>query len=105
MRGVAPVELGACAPEAAVLPELLDLLPPQADSRPAAPTTPAPFRKLRRVMLRDSKSMFIEIRSSEILFSFFPILNAKNGTLRVPKRTKRPGPHLSYSNIVGKRSQ
>ena len=63
------------------------------------------FRKLRRVMLRDSKSMFIEIRSSEILFSFFPILNAKNGTLRVPKRTKRPGPHLSYSNIVGKRSQ
>ena len=71
------MELGACAPEAAVLPELLDLLPPQADSRPAAPTTPAPFRKLRRVMLRDSKSMFIEIRSSEILFSFFPILNAK----------------------------
>ena len=75
--------------EAAVLVEAD--LPPQAASRPAAPTAPAPLRKLRRVMLRDSKSMFIEIRSSEILFSFFPILNAKNGALRVPKTHKAPG--------------
>ena len=91
---VKPAVLTPPAVEPAVEPEVAvepDLLPPQADSRPAAPTTPAPFRKLRRVMLRDSKSMFIEIRSSEILFSFFPILNAKNGALRVPKTHKAPG--------------
>ena len=30
---------------------LLELLPPHADSRPAAPMTPAPLRKLRRSSL------------------------------------------------------
>ena len=49
------------------------------------------FRKLRRVMLRDSKSMFIEIRSSEILFSFFPILNAKKRRAPGAKTHKAPG--------------
>ena len=37
------------APDVAVLPEEL-LEPPQAASRPAAPTAPAPFRNVRRLM-------------------------------------------------------
>ena len=42
-------------------PAVLEEPPPQAASRPAAPTTPAPLRQLRRLMVRFSKSMFINL--------------------------------------------
>ena len=52
LRGAPPVVLGAAVPEAAEFAvPLLELLPPHADSRPAAPMTPAPLRKLRRSSL------------------------------------------------------
>jgi hypothetical protein len=43
----------AAAPEEAdeALAAVLEEEPPQAASRPAAPTAPAPLRKLRRVMV------------------------------------------------------
>ena len=48
--GTAPVELGASAPLVEALPPLSEL-PPHAASRLAAPTMPAPLRKLRRSSL------------------------------------------------------